>query len=286
MLNPVNVEVTSDVKVMIKPPELDVLLLRRTEPRWTPAQKARLADGIRHNDASHVLIEFKYTESLSETIIQKALSYDILYKEYREVDSKMAQSYIVSSKTPQTAFLNEFGYQPGQWPGVMYSKLPMMRLLPLIILNDLSDDPHNLAFKVFASRQKQRIKAIQELFRRKDDLNFDYNVVSGLFHLWTNKELDMATIELSNKAVIEMGKKFGKEYVQMLPAEERMKGLSSDEVLEHLSPDEVFNHFSPDEVLNHLNPDEVFNHFSLEDAISHYSPDEIKAYLAKMESKR
>ena len=239
ILRPVNVEVLSDVKVMAKTPMMDVLLLRRSEPRWTPEQMARLPDGIRNCTASHVLLEFKYTESLSETVIHKAIGYDVFYKEFQKVDPQTAQSFIVSSKTPQAAFLTEFGYQQGAWSGVMESKLPVMRYLPLIILNELSSEPHNLAFKIFASRRKQRLEAIEALLRREDNVEFDYNVLSGLFQLWTNKEFDMNTTELSNEKVIEMGRKFGRRYLQMLPPEERMRGLSPDDVFKNYSPEQI-----------------------------------------------
>jgi len=61
ILSPLGIEVHPDVSVMTAPPEADILLLRRKTGRWTKAQRAHLPDGIRDSQASHILIEFKYS---------------------------------------------------------------------------------------------------------------------------------------------------------------------------------------------------------------------------------
>ncbi len=81
VLAPVNITVLTNFPVMTNPPETDILLLRNNEDHWTAEQRDRLADGIRDTIAAHILIEFKYTESLTERVLQKALGYDIFYKE-------------------------------------------------------------------------------------------------------------------------------------------------------------------------------------------------------------
>ncbi len=63
LLTPVGIDVSTNVAVMSSPPEADILLLRRHRAHWSAEQMARLPDGIRNSAASHVLIEFKYTES-------------------------------------------------------------------------------------------------------------------------------------------------------------------------------------------------------------------------------
>jgi len=57
--------VIAEVEVTQNPPKVDILLLRRDTAAWTPEQLALLPDGIRDCNAGHVLIEFKYTESLT-----------------------------------------------------------------------------------------------------------------------------------------------------------------------------------------------------------------------------
>jgi hypothetical protein len=80
VLSPVNIEVLPDVSVMTDPPEVDILLLKRQTAKWTAAQRALLPDGIINSKASHILIEFKYTESFNEKALQQALGYDIFFK--------------------------------------------------------------------------------------------------------------------------------------------------------------------------------------------------------------
>jgi hypothetical protein len=78
LLTPVGITVHTDVPVMSDPPEADIVLLRRDTRTWTKAQLARLADGLRHTHASHLLIEFKYTESVNEDALLQTLCYDTL----------------------------------------------------------------------------------------------------------------------------------------------------------------------------------------------------------------
>lgn len=67
--------VIAEVEVTQNLPKVDILLLRRDSTAWTPEQMAMLPDGIRDCDASHVLIEFKYTESLTVDAIRQAVIY-------------------------------------------------------------------------------------------------------------------------------------------------------------------------------------------------------------------
>ena len=64
IFTPINVQVDTDVEVSGKPPRADIILLQRlTTSTWTDEQRQYLPDGIRDSQASHILIEFKYTES-------------------------------------------------------------------------------------------------------------------------------------------------------------------------------------------------------------------------------
>ena len=79
VLSPVGVKVEANLPLGKEPPRLDILLLRREGPTWSEAQRLRLADGLRDTDAAHLLLEFKYTESLNVTAWQQILGYDRLY---------------------------------------------------------------------------------------------------------------------------------------------------------------------------------------------------------------
>ncbi len=65
LLSPHGVIVETESEALKSPPRADIILIRREGDHWTEAQRAFLPDGIRDTDASHILIEFKKTESLS-----------------------------------------------------------------------------------------------------------------------------------------------------------------------------------------------------------------------------
>jgi hypothetical protein len=98
LLTPVGISVFCDVKVMSNPPEADILLLRRETEYWTPEQRQRLADGIRDSRASHILLEFKYSESFSEKALLQTLSYDYFYKNSHHLAENHVQSFLVCAK--------------------------------------------------------------------------------------------------------------------------------------------------------------------------------------------
>ena len=43
--------------------------------------KGAVADGVRDSTAGHVLLEFKYTESVNETALAQAVAYDHFYRQ-------------------------------------------------------------------------------------------------------------------------------------------------------------------------------------------------------------
>lgn len=79
--------VFAEIEVTQNPPKVDVLLLRRDTDNWTPEQLALLPDGIRDCNAKHILIEFKYTESLTVEAIRQAVGYEYFYRIANELDA-------------------------------------------------------------------------------------------------------------------------------------------------------------------------------------------------------
>ena len=117
LLTPVNITVETGFPIMAGSPEADVLLIRRNQPRWTEAQRSLLPDGIRDTQADHVLIEFKYSESVNQDVLFQALSYRYLYLKIQKLKPERLHTVIVSSKTPSQQFRMDFGYQESDRPG-------------------------------------------------------------------------------------------------------------------------------------------------------------------------
>ncbi len=76
LLTPLNITVLPDVRIMTDPPKIDILLIRRETPPWTDEQLMRLPDGIRDTRADHILIEFKFTESVNRNALNQAVAYE------------------------------------------------------------------------------------------------------------------------------------------------------------------------------------------------------------------
>ncbi|QTA90974.1 hypothetical protein [Desulfonema magnum] len=76
LLVPVGISVYTEFSVMSEPPKTDILLLRRETSGWSPEQAERLPDGIRDSRAEHILLEFKYTESVNDNALRQTLCYD------------------------------------------------------------------------------------------------------------------------------------------------------------------------------------------------------------------
>lgn len=138
LLTPVGIDASTNVAVMSCPPEADILLLRRHRHQWTAEQMARLPDGIRNSAASHILVEFKYTESLNDRAMRQAIGYDYFYQEAHELKRHELQTVVVSAKTPRDETLQRFGYDKTVWPGVYRSHIPVLEEALLLVLNDLA----------------------------------------------------------------------------------------------------------------------------------------------------
>ena len=166
LLNPVNIQVLTEVQVVPDPPRVDIILLRRDTQTWTQEQLDCLADGLRDTDAEVLLIEFKYTESITEDAIGKLFVYDYLYRESEKLKRNQLQSFLVSAKTPSTDVLTRYGFEPTAQKGVYVSRAPFVGDIRVILLNEIDDVPHNAVLKCFASRQQEKGKAFETMNRQ------------------------------------------------------------------------------------------------------------------------
>lgn len=152
--------VFAEVEVMQNPPKVDVLLLRRDTGEWTPEQLALLPDGIRDCNAKHILIEFKYSESLTVDAIRQAVGYEYFYRIANELIIDEVKMFLLCAKTPTPEHLQMFGYEPSSLAGIYENHYTPIEHIPLLALNNLNDEPHNAFVKAFASRSAQKAKAL------------------------------------------------------------------------------------------------------------------------------
>ncbi|MBF0137573.1 MAG: hypothetical protein H7833_11615 [Magnetococcus sp. DMHC-1] len=112
VLEPVGIDVCSEVQVVSLPPKADLILIQRHASGWTEEQRVFLADGLWDLDTDHILIEIKVTESLHEGVLSQIAVYDTLYLETARLERHQLRSVIVSSTTPHKDFLERFAFEP------------------------------------------------------------------------------------------------------------------------------------------------------------------------------
>lgn len=157
------VTVQSEVQISSEPPRIDVLLLRRESTVWTPEQLKMVPDGLRESSASDILIEFKYSESLALDTILQALGYEYFYRTSRGLKKGNTQIFVLCARTPQSERLAELEYVESDVKGVYISRSIYAAHVPLILLNEIEDAPHNAFVKAFASRKRQKTAAFRTL---------------------------------------------------------------------------------------------------------------------------
>ena len=292
-LTPVGVTVLTEVQVSSNPPKADILLLRRQTGAWTAEQLPFLPDGVRASRASHILIEFKYRETIQSETFQQAIGYDYFYQQGQQLARNQVETFIFSAKTPQKATLQTFGYEQAGIPGVYRSKAQLLRPIPLIILNELPQATHNAFVQCFASQRRIREAAFARLLG--GELNDLQEVLKDFMmglrtHIQT-KEGNVSKIKRSDEGltpemVIETGRQIRKAVLANLTKEERLNLLNSlprEEILARLAPEERLAGLAPEERLAGLAPEERLAGLAPEERLAGLAPEEIAALMKQIE---
>ena len=265
-LIPTGLEVETDAPVMQKLPEADIVIIRRSGTRWTKEQLKRLPDGIRHTQAKHVLIELKYTESINVDAICQIAGYYKFYKiQHNLTKKKELKCFLVSSKTPRKSTLQRFLYHQTRYPGVYTSQFPLFDLFPIISLNDLSNAPQNILFKLFASKKKSSINAIQKV---KSDL---YDQLP--------EPLKTFLTDYINRYII-IGRD-DMDYLNMTTEERNQFRL--EWIAKHKPPD-ILDYFSTSELLSERSASEVLANYSTDQILSGLSSAQLQELSKRMNS--
>ncbi len=234
-LAPVEITVNVEVDLLGESPRADILLLRREGEEWNAAQRARLPDGVRDSAAGHVLLEFKYTESINETALAQAVAYDHFYRQAQRLQEEQALTVVLSSRTPRELRLEEWGYRELQ-SGVFGSPLPLLRRVLLLVLNDLPPHPHNAFVKLFASREQEREAAFAALDTATVTMSPQLHAyMFGLQEtLEVKGEINMAEILTPDK-IMEIGEKIRQRVLETATPEEKLAGLDPQDRLAGLT---------------------------------------------------
>lgn len=290
LLTRVDIIVYTEPQIMSEPPKVDILLLRRNSPAWTPAQLRLLPDGVRDSAASHILIEFKFTESLNRERFQQALGYDYFYRQSQQIDHAAMQTFVFAAITPRPAFLQEYGYQGTEHPGVYHSTNPMLQPVVLVVLNELRPELHNTFVQCFASRGQVRRAAFERLmameWQELDEAFWDFFTGLQNQYVETGKEESIMRKReaITPETVMEQGRLLRKSLLAVLTPEERLAGVPASVRLAGLAPEERLAGLAPEDRLAGLAPEERLAGLAPEERLAGLTEEEMVALLKQIET--
>ena len=302
-LTPVDIQVETQVQIMSEPPKADILLQRRKTPRWTEAPRALLPDGIRGSNAGHQLLEFKHSESVSEESLAQAVAYEYLYRTARRLKPKDLQIWLISSKTPRSRRLQEWGYVESDLPGVYRSSAVLVDRVGLLALNQLSPAPYNSFVKVFASRQEEQEGAFQRFNQFENLENQAQKFLDGLRKVVRIEEENPVTITITPEYVMNLGEEVKRRVLETSTPEQLIARLTPEQLIARLTPEELTARLTPGERLAGLKleelpaliaaaerlaglkPKEQVAGLAVDDSLPDLSFEEIEAYLEEHQPK-
>ena len=149
----------------------------------------------------------------------------------------------------------------------------MLGILHILVLNDLSDAPHNLFIKCFASRHKEKERSLKKLFDSSwKQLSASLlHILMGIRSIYASaqKGEDIMKYELTPERVMEIGKGFEDAYLTCLPINKRLKGLKPEDIFARFKPEDIFARFKPEERIAGLKPEDILASLSDEDIMAY-----------------
>jgi hypothetical protein len=247
-LEPVRVQVLVEVPLLTDAPKADIVLLRREGEQWSAEQRRWLADGLRHADEGHLLIEFKRSEGLNLKALQQLNAYDYFYLEGNNLMPDKVACFLVVASTPMGDWQSRLGFSATEWPGVYRGSAPLLERVRVLLLNELDPTAHNAPLKCFASRRNEQQKAFVAL-RDSGFMRLSQIIEHFVNGLWRLCMLNAPQVnELTPEEVMRMGKEWFDSLLENIPA---------DEVLSHFRTDEVMIHYKPEQRLAGLTEEQI-----------------------------
>ncbi|CAK0775279.1 conserved hypothetical protein [Gammaproteobacteria bacterium] len=238
-LEPVGVEVQTEVPLLVEAPKADIVILHPKGSHWRENQRRWLADGLREAEASRLLIEFKYSESLNEDALAQLVAYDYFYRQAEKLSTTQVACFLVVAHSPRSEVLERLELQPTNRPGVYRSEDVLLKRFMVIVPNQLEPLPHNAPLKCFATRRREQQKAFQIL---RDNGYFMLSTLVGWFIVGLWRMFAMSTVPQVERVTPEVVMQIGKEWLDALlkamPVEERMRGLPAEERMRGITLEE------------------------------------------------
>ncbi len=225
--SPFVVELEKDLS--LKQQFLDVVILRKREGEFS----GRLPDGL-DNLADHNLLSYKsMQEALDDWTLDELIGYYVNYR--KQVSPSLNdllpmdrfRLYGVSTRFPQK-LANQVEMEEIQ-PGV-YEVVWGTHRIRVMVLNEIPEGEQNALWNLFSAVREKVVSAAAHY--RNDASNLS-SIINDLFKNYQLEGLVMPyTMEDYQRDV-------ARRYLDQLPPEERVKGLSLEERLKGLSPEEI-----------------------------------------------
>lgn len=162
----INIMTQPEVRTGALPPAIDLLLVRREPGKpWTPWQLLFLSDGIRDSTATHILIELKYTESLTYHAIEALIGYEVFYRRNNKLPRRAVQSVIMLAKQPRESTRTRVGLTVRMAPGVYRGTHWTLVSKRMIVVSELSVAIHNVFVRLFSTQKAIQIAAFEQFQR-------------------------------------------------------------------------------------------------------------------------
>jgi hypothetical protein len=286
-LKPANIQVELEVKAAKSLPAMDILLLRpQSQSDWTQEQRALLPDGLRSCGSSRIVIEFKYSESFGTEAVIQAQVYDWLYRKSEHLAKSDVSTFLVCSKSPNHKRLAELSYVPSGFPGVYTNTHGLGKRIGVIALNELSDEDHNLAFKLFASKNRIRNQSLENLKRAPLISEEAVYFLNALKVQWQDKGAQLMMISMTEKEILEYGKSLSELILNNVSYEMRLKGIPASERLKDIPASERLKDIPASERLKDIPASERLKDIPASELFRNIPADELRALILKDEQLR
>jgi len=263
-----NFKVKTEQDMSVKTQYVDVLIISKSTGK--PVEK--LPDGFEFLTDYNVLTYKSLNESLNQWAIVEILGHYVSYRKIVSPKDELLpeskfQVFAVCTKYPQKVLGSEknFGEDIKKIkPGVYKIKSKLIGSIIILVLSQMALEEQNALWQLFSG-------------------NADGFKYGDVHYEWQAPE-DKSLLDQLYQKYLKEGVKmpytyedFHRDYtmpfIESLPMELRLKGISPEERLKGLPPSEVFKQFTPSERLKGLPPSE---------RLKGLAPSEIEAYLLKL----
>jgi hypothetical protein len=130
--------------------------------------------------------------------------------------------------------------------------------LPAMDIHELSDEDHNLAFKLFASKHRIRNQSLENLKRAPLISEEAVYFLNALKVQWQDKGAQLMMISMTEEEILEYGKSLSELILNNVSYEMRLKGIPASERLKDIPASERLKDIPASERLKDIPASELF----------------------------